>query len=161
MEYRVGYGYDLHRFVEGKEMLLGGVKVTSPRGFLGHSDGDVLLHALSDALLGAAGLGDIGEHFPDTDPRYRDAASLDITRHLHSIVTDLGFRVLNADITVVMEEPRLHPYKERIRRSIADLLAVDIERVNLKAKTKERLDAVGEGKAAEAMAVVLIAREEA
>jgi len=160
MDIRVGHGYDIHRFVEGRELVLGGVKVTYPRGFDAHSDGDVILHALSDALLGAAGLGDIGEHFPDTDPRYRNAASMDIARHLHRIVLDRGFRVLNADVTIVMEEPRLHPYKERIRRSLAELLEVDVERVNLKAKTKERLDAVGQGKAAEATATVLIAREE-
>jgi 2-C-methyl-D-erythritol 2,4-cyclodiphosphate synthase len=160
MEYRVGYGYDLHRFVEGKDMLLGGVKVTSPRGFLGHSDGDILLHALSDALLGAAGLGDIGEHFPDTDPRFQGADSRKLAEHLVKIVLDRGWNVVNADMTVVMQEPKLHAYKERIRRSIAELFSVEPERVNVKAKTKEGLDAVGENRAAEAHAVVMIAREE-
>ena len=159
MEFRVGYGYDIHQFTEGKEMMLGGVRITSPRGFLGHSDGDVLLHALADALLGAAGLGDIGEHFPDTDPRFRDAASTDLTTHLLEIVTDQGWGVVNTDMTVVMQEPKLHAYKERIRQSVAGLLGVEADRVNVKAKTKEGLDAVGENRAAEAHAIVLISRE--
>ncbi|MEN8150032.1 MAG: 2-C-methyl-D-erythritol 2,4-cyclodiphosphate synthase [Planctomycetota bacterium] len=158
MEFRVGYGYDIHQFAEGKEMMLGGVKVTSPRGFLAHSDGDVLLHALCDALLGAAGLGDIGEHFPDSDPRFRGAASAELTTHLVGIVTGQGWRVSNADLTVVIQEPKMHPYKERIRQRVAELLGVDGSRVNVKAKTKEWLDAVGENRAAEAHAVVLIER---
>jgi len=161
METRVGYGYDVHRFREGKEMMLGGVKVTAPRGFHGHSDGDVLLHAVCDALLGAAGLGDIGEHFPDTDPRFREADSATLTEHLVGIVTGQGWRVANLDLTVVIQEPKLHPYKEQIRRRVAELLGVDGSRVNVKAKTKEGLDAVGENRAAEAHAVVLIEREEA
>ena len=160
MDYRVGYGYDVHRFTDGKQMLLGGVKVTSPRGFLGHSDGDVLLHALSDALLGAAGLGDIGEHFPDTDPRYQGADSRKLAEHLVGIVRDRGWTVVNADVTIVIQEPKLHPYKERIRRKVAELLGVEADRVNVKAKTKEGLDAVGENRGAEAHAVVMIAREE-
>jgi 2-C-methyl-D-erythritol 2,4-cyclodiphosphate synthase len=160
MEYRIGQGYDIHRFTEGKEMMLGGVKITSPRGFLGHSDGDVLLHALSDAVIGAAGLGDIGEHFPDTDPRFKNAPGVDLTTHLLTIVRDRGWTVVNTDLTVVMEEPKLHPYKERIRRKVAEILEVPPERVNLKAKTNEGMGPVGEGRAAQAFAVVLLSREE-
>jgi 2-C-methyl-D-erythritol 2,4-cyclodiphosphate synthase len=140
-------------------MLLGGVRITSSRGFLGHSDGDVLLHALADALLGAAGLGDIGEHFPDTDARWRGASSRRLLEHLMKIVADRGFSVVNADMTIVTEEPKLHPYKERIRRSVAELIQVATDRINVKAKTKEGLDAVGEGLAAEAHVVVMIARD--
>jgi 2-C-methyl-D-erythritol 2,4-cyclodiphosphate synthase len=120
----------------------------------------VLLHALADAMLGAAGLGDIGEHFPDTDPRYQGADSMELAGHLVEIVTDRGWNVVNADMTIVIQQPKLHAYKERIRRSVADLLRVEPDRVNVKAKTKEGLDSVGENRAAEAHAVVMIAREE-
>lgn len=160
MDVRVGYGFDIHRFVEGKPLRLGGIDVDHERGFEGHSDGDILLHALADALLGAAGLGDIGEHFPDTDPRFEGAASSELAAHLVRIVTDRGWTIGNADLTVVMEKPRLTPMKERIRRNVAALLGLDERRVNLKAKTHEGLDAVGKGEAAEAHVVVLLTREE-
>ena len=157
---RVGYGYDIHRLVRGRRLVLGGVEVESEVGPDGHSDADVVLHAISDAMLGAAGLGDIGEHFPDTDPRFRDADSGALAEHLVAIVTDRGFRVVNADFTIVTELPKLHAYKEKIRRNVARLLRVDETRVNIKAKTREGLDAVGEGRAMEAHAVVLISRED-
>lgn len=160
MDVRVGYGFDIHRFVEGKPLRLGGIDVAYERGFEGHSDGDILLHALADALLGAAGLGDIGEHFPDTDPRFAGAASSELAAHLVRIVTERGWTIGNADLTVVMEKPRLTPLKERIRRNVAALLGIDERRVNLKAKTHEGLDAVGKGEAAEAHVVVLLTREE-
>ncbi len=159
-ERRVGYGYDIHRFAAGRRLRLGGVEIPGEEGLAGHSDADLLLHALADALLGAAGLGDIGEHFPDTDPRFRDAESTEMTRHLVGIVRDRGWSVVNADLTLVAERPRLTPYKERIRRAVADLLGVDETRVNVKAKTKEKLGPVGEGRAMEAHVVVLIEREE-
>ena len=157
---RVGYGYDIHRFKEGRPLRLGGIGLKSDRGFEGHSDGDVLLHALADALLGAAGMGDVGEHFPDTDPRFKDAPSTELAAHIARIVADAGFAVANADLTVVMEKPRLTPVKEQIRRNVAVLLGVDESRVNVKAKTTEGLDAVGQGIAAEAHVVVLLTREE-
>ena len=158
---RVGYGYDVHKIGMGRTLMLGGVEIEGADGLVGHSDADVLLHALSDALVGAAGLGDIGEHFPDTDARFKDEASSAIARHLMGVVADRGFSVVNADVTVVTEEPPLHPYTERIRTRIAEILRVRSERVNVKAKTKEGLDAVGEGRAMEAHAVVLLMREEA
>ena len=160
-ETRVGYGYDVHKIGAGKPLMLGGVEIEGEEGLVGHSDADVLLHALSDALLGAAGLGDIGEHFPSSDPRFRGADSAEMARHLMGIVTDRGYRVANADVTIVTQAPPLHAYKERIRGSIAGILLVEPERVNVKAKTKEGLDAVGEGRAMEAHAVVLITGEDA
>lgn len=158
-EHRVGYGYDVHRFAAGRTLRLGGLDVAGEVGFAGHSDGDVLLHALADALLGAAGLGDVGEHFPDTDPRFKDAPSSDLAAHIVRIVSAQGWRVENADVTVVMEKPRLTPLKEALRRNLAALLSVDERRVNVKAKTAEGLGPVGEGLAAEAHVVVLVSRE--
>ena len=158
-EMRVGHGYDIHRREADRPLMLGGVRVAETGGLAGHSDADVLLHAVADGLLGAAGLGDIGEHFPDTDPRFKDADSRKLTEHLMKIVTDRGFQVVNIDVTVIAESPRLTPVKERIRRSLAELLGVGPERVNVKAKTKEGLGAVGEGRAIEAHAAVLLERE--
>ena len=155
---RVGHGYDVHRVAVDRPLLLGGLEVPGGPGLSGHSDADVLLHALVDALLGAAGLGDIGEHFPDTDPRYRGASSAELARQVVGLVAGRGYGVVNADLTVVAERPRLGPVKGRIRRSVAEILGVDPERVNVKAKSGEGLGPVGEGLAMEAHAVVLIAR---
>jgi len=157
---RVGYGYDIHRVAPGRALFLGGVEIDSAVGLEGHSDADVLLHALTDALLGAAGRGDIGEHFPDTDPRWEGASSADLLGRVVEVVRADGFALVNADLTVVAEAPRLGPLKARIRGRVAEILGVTADRVNVKAKTQEGLDAVGEGRAMEAHAVVLIAKEE-
>jgi 2-C-methyl-D-erythritol 2,4-cyclodiphosphate synthase len=158
IETRVGQGWDLHRLVPGRKFVLGGVEVPSPRGPRGHSDADPLLHALADAVLGAAGLGDLGDHFPPADPKWKDADSRDLLRRAVEAARAAGWAVGNADATVVLEEPRLAPFKAAIRRSVAAALGVPEEAVNVKAKTAEGLGPVGAGEAVEARAVVLLAR---
>ena len=153
---RVGHGWDVHRLVPGRALMIGGVKLPSDRGGLGHSDADAALHALTDAVLGAAGLGDIGQHFPDTDPRFKDAPSATFLAEAVKLAAQRGFTVANVDLTVVIEAPRLSPYRDAIRLSIAAALGVPPERVNVKAKTAEGLGPVGEGVAMEAHAVVLL-----
>lgn len=153
---RIGHGYDLHRLVEGRALMLGGVQLDSPRGLLGHSDGDVVLHAVCDALLGAMGLGDIGQHFPDTDERFRGAASSALLRHVAALMRNEGWRVVNLDVTICAEQPRLAPHRLAMRSRIADLLGIDVAQVSVKAKTNEGVDAVGRGEALAATAVVLV-----
>jgi 2-C-methyl-D-erythritol 4-phosphate cytidylyltransferase / 2-C-methyl-D-erythritol 2,4-cyclodiphosphate synthase len=152
--FRVGQGWDLHRLVPGRALMLGGVAVPSGLGEDAHSDGDVLLHAIIDAMLGAAALGDIGTHFPPTDELWRGADSGGLARRVAALVRDAGWEVGNLDCTVVLEEPRLGPYKEPMRASIAACLGISPNAVSVKAKTKEGVDAVGEGRAVEALAVV-------
>lgn len=153
---RVGLGYDIHRLVPDRPLRLGGVEIPHPLGLLGHSDGDALLHAVCDALLGAAGLGDIGEHFPDSDPALRGADSARLLAHTLEKVRAAGFAPANLDATIVAEQPRLGPHKPAIRRRLAELLAIPIASVNVKAKTNEGLDALGQGLAIAAIAIVLI-----
>ncbi len=153
---RVGQGFDLHALVPGRRLLLGGVPIEYERGLLGHSDADVLLHAVTDALLGAAGLGDIGRIFPDSDPAYRDADSRALLSEVVQRVQQQGWRVANLDCTIIAERPRIAPHVAAIQRSIAQLLGVDIARVNVKGKTTERLGAIGRGEAIAASAVVLL-----
>jgi 2-C-methyl-D-erythritol 2,4-cyclodiphosphate synthase len=157
-ERRVGQGWDVHAFEAGRPLVLGGVRIEHDRGLAGHSDADALLHAVTDAVLGASGRGDIGEHFPDTDPRWKGASSRDLLRHVMDLVSGDGWRVVNADCTVVAQEPRLSPVKASIRDSLAGLLRVTADRVNVKAKTAERLGPVGRGEGIEAQAVVLLER---
>ncbi len=157
-EMRVGQGWDVHAFADGRPLVLGGVTIDHDRGLAGHSDADVLLHALTDALLGAAGLGDIGEHFPDTAPEWKDADSADLLRQVVLLVTAEGYKVVNADCTIIAQAPRLSPKKAWIRESIAKLLGTHLDRVNVKAKTSERLGPVGRLEAIEAQAVVLLER---
>lgn len=159
MEFRVGLGQDCHRLAHGRPLILGGVRIDHDRGLLGHSDADVLLHAITDALFGAAGLGDIGELFPDTDPRYRDADSGELLRTALAGVRERGWQVVNVDCTVAAQRPKLSPYKPAIRGRIADLLGVSIEAVNVKAKTGELVGPVGREEAVTAEAVVLLMRE--
>ena len=142
---RIGHGYDVHRLVECRDLILGGVKIPYELGLLGHSDADVLLHAVSDALLGAAGLGDIGKHFPDTDPQYKGADSLRLLEIVGDKVTRAGYRVSNVDVTMIAQAPKLRPYIEEMERNIAAALCVDVSRVNVKATTEERLGFTGEG----------------
>jgi 2-C-methyl-D-erythritol 4-phosphate cytidylyltransferase/2-C-methyl-D-erythritol 2,4-cyclodiphosphate synthase len=153
---RVGTGYDLHRLVEGRPLVLGGVTVPAGRGALGHSDADVVCHAATDALLGAACLGDIGGHFPDTDPRWTDASSLELLRESVALVREAGYRVVNVDVVVVLERPKIAPYLSRIRASLAEVLGVSVDNVSVKGKTNEGVDAVGRGEAIAAHAVALL-----
>ncbi len=153
---RVGIGWDLHRMVPGRKFLLGGVAIPHSRGPLGHSDADPLLHAVADAVLGAAGLGDLGEHFPQADPQWKDADSRVILAKALEAAWARGLRPENADCIVVLEEPRLGPYKASIRKSMAEILGLPESAVNVKAKTAEGLGPVGAGEAVEAHAVVLL-----
>jgi len=153
---RAGTGYDLHRLVEGRALILGGIAIPSERGALGYSDADVVCHAVTDAILGAAALGDIGRHFPDSDPRWKDARSLDLLRQTVSMATDSGFEVGNVDVTVMLESPKLADHIDQIRRSLATVLGIDPERVSVKAKTNEGVDAIGRGEAIAAQAIALL-----
>lgn len=153
---RIGHGYDLHRLVEGRALMLGGVRIDSARGLLGHSDGDVVLHAICDAILGAMGIGDIGQHFPDTDERFRGIASSELLRHVAGLMRDEGWKIGNLDVTICAEEPRLAPHRLAMRSRIAELLDVPLTRVSIKAKTNEGVDAIGRGEAIAATAVVLL-----
>ncbi len=155
---RVGSGHDTHRLADGRPLVLGGVRIDHPRGLAGHSDADVVLHAVTDALLGAAALGDIGEMFPDTDPTYRDADSAMFVRAALAKLTELGWRVVNVDVTVFAEAPKLGPVKVAIRTSLADLLDVKIDVVSVKAKTGEQVGHIGRGEAIGCHTVVLIER---
>jgi 2-C-methyl-D-erythritol 2,4-cyclodiphosphate synthase len=153
---RTGIGWDSHRLVEGRQLILGGVELEHDRGLLGHSDADVLAHAVIDALLGAAGLDDIGAHFPDTDERFKDADSMGLLRTVVTFLTVEGFAVEHVDTTVVMERPRLAPHRDAIRASLAAGLDVDVARVNVKASTGEGLGFVGRGEGVAALAVATL-----
>jgi 2-C-methyl-D-erythritol 2,4-cyclodiphosphate synthase len=156
--FRIGIGHDTHRLVEGRPLVLGGVRVESERGAEGHSDADALAHALTDAVLGAMCEGDIGVHFPERDPRWKDADSLQLLARVMWLASERGYRVVNADATVHIERPRLRPYVEEMREKLADVLGVEIGCVSVKAKSGEGLDAVGEWNAVTAQAVVLLER---
>jgi 2-C-methyl-D-erythritol 4-phosphate cytidylyltransferase/2-C-methyl-D-erythritol 2,4-cyclodiphosphate synthase len=153
---RIGTGYDLHRLVEGRPLVLGGVRVPSPFGALGHSDADVVCHAATDAILGAAALGDIGRHFPDTEPAWKDASSIDLLRRAAAMARDAGFAVVNLDVVVVLERPKIAPLLERIREGVAGAIGVAVDRVSVKGKTNEGVDAIGRGEAIAAHAVALL-----
>ena len=155
---RVGEGWDVHALVPGRELVIGGVHIPHTLGLLGHSDADVLLHAITDALLGAAGLGDIGSHFPDTDPRFQGADSAVLLASAAGQIRQAGWQILNVDSTVVAQAPRLAPYREAMRQSIAKALDITPEQVNVKAKTAEKLGPVGQQQSIEARAVVLLNR---
>ena len=153
---RIGHGYDVHRLVEGRNLILGGVDVPYEKGLLGHSDADVLLHAISDAILGAIGEGDIGRHFPDTDPRYKGADSLMLLAHVMKLAEDKGFRLGNLDATIVAQRPKLAPHIPLMRQNIAGVLSAEIDRVNVKATTTEELGFAGRGEGIAAYAVALM-----
>ena len=159
MDFRIGEGWDIHALVDGRKLVLGGVQIPYAKGLLGHSDADALLHAITDALLGAAALGDIGTHFPDTDPRFQGADSALLLAEAAAQVRALGFGIANLDCTVVAQAPRLAPHMAAMRARIAQVLALEPGRVNVKAKTAEKMGPVGQGLAIEARAVVLIRRE--
>ena len=153
---RIGHGYDVHKLVEGRDLILGGVKIEHTLGLLGHSDADVLLHAVSDALLGAAGLGDIGKHFPDTDPQYKGADSLKLLEIVAQRVQEAGYRVSNIDVTMIAQRPKLRPHIEQMEKNIAAAVGVDVSRINVKATTEEKLGFTGteEGMACHAVCLL-------
>lgn len=155
---RIGHGFDVHRFGEGDHLMIGGVAVPFDHGFVAHSDGDVLLHAISDALLGACALGDIGRHFPDTDPAWAGADSRGLLRHVLSLVREAGYRVGNVDATVIAQAPKLAPHISAMRERIAEDLELALDAVNVKATTSERLGFTGRGEGIAAEAVVLLTR---
>ncbi len=153
---RAGVGYDLHRLVEGRPLVVAGVAIPAERGALGHSDADVVCHAVTDAILGAAALGDIGRHFPDSDARWKDASSIDLLRRAAALAGDHGYEVGNVDVTVILERPKIAEHVEAMRRQLAAALGIDVERVSMKGKTNEGMDAVGRGEAIAAHAIALI-----
>ncbi len=153
---RAGQGWDVHRIVTGRALILGGVTIPAEFGLEGHSDADVLAHAITDALLGAAALGDIGMHFPDSDPRWKGADSLMFLRHARDLVAQKGYRIVNVDSTVILERPKLKDFRIAIREKLALTLGLDVEAVSVKFKTAEKVGPVGEGKSAEAQAIVMI-----
>ena len=153
---RIGLGYDLHRLKRGRRFLLGGVEIPFKKGELGHSDGDVLAHAVCDAILGASAMGDIGEFFPPSDPAWKDADSMDILRNAYARVKQQGWRLVNLDCVVICEKPRVLPFRELIRESLGNALEVSSDRVFLKGKTAEGLGALGRGRAVEALVMCLL-----
>ena len=153
---RIGHGYDVHRLVEGRDLILGGVKIPYEKGLLGHSDADVLLHAVSDALLGAAGLGDIGRHFPDTDPKYKGADSLELLRQVYRKILEKGYRVGNIDVTMIAQRPKLKDYIPQMQANIAAAVGTTPDRVNVKATTEEKLGFTGTGEGMSCHAVCLL-----
>jgi 2-C-methyl-D-erythritol 2,4-cyclodiphosphate synthase len=156
---RTGLGYDCHQFADGRRLVIGGVVVPHERGLLGHSDADVLTHAIIDALLGAAALGDIGEHFPDTDERYRDADSIALLRAAMALLAEAGFSVVNVDATVVIERPKLAPVREQIRTTLADALGVGVDAVSVKATRGEGMGFIGREEGAAALAVATVVHQ--
>ena len=156
MNIRVGHGFDVHAFAEGRDLILGGVRIAHEHGLLGHSDADVLLHALCDALLGAAGLGDIGRHFPDSDPRYAGIDSRELLRHVAGLLKDQGWRVGNTDATLIAQAPRMAPHIPAMQANIAADLGITVQAVNVKATTTEKLGFPGRGEGIAAQAVVLL-----
>lgn len=157
---RIGHGYDVHRLVEGRKLILGGVDVPYAKGLLGHSDADVLLHAISDAILGAIGEGDIGKHFPDTDPAYKGADSIKLLRHVMDLAEAKGYRIGNVDATVVAQRPKLAPFIPQMRSNIARALSTEEDRVNVKATTTEELGFAGRGEGIAAYSVALLEKKE-
>jgi 2-C-methyl-D-erythritol 2,4-cyclodiphosphate synthase len=155
---RIGHGYDVHRLVEGRELILGGVNIPYEKGLLGHSDADVLTHAVMDALLGAAALGDIGKHFPDTDPAYKGADSLKLAEHVAALLANQGYRIGNVDATVIAQAPKLAPHIPLMKQNLARALGCDADQINVKATTEEHLGFTGEGLGIAAHAVCLIER---
>ena len=153
---RIGHGYDVHKLVPDRDLILGGVKIDYELGLLGHSDADVLLHAVSDALLGAAGMGDIGKHFPDTDPKYKGADSLELLRIVGEKVRAAGYRVSNVDVTMIAQRPKLRSYIEAMESNIASALGIGADRINVKATTEEKLGFTGEGLGMACHAVCLL-----
>jgi 2-C-methyl-D-erythritol 2,4-cyclodiphosphate synthase len=159
MDIRTGLGWDNHRIKAGRPLILGGVSIESEFGLEGHSDADVLSHAITDAILGAIAAGDIGMHFPDTDPRWKGSDSMAFLRHAVSLAQQAGYRVATIDSTIILERPKLKDYRERIRESVAAAMSIEVSRVSVKFKTSEKVGPVGEGRSAEAQAIVTLISE--
>lgn len=153
---RIGHGYDVHRLVEGRDLILGGMRVAYEKGLDGHSDADVLVHAVMDALLGAAGLGDIGKLFPDNDPQYKGISSMKLLKVVRQRIEEKGYRVSNIDVTMIAQQPKLRPYISQMEMNIAVMLGIDADRVNIKATTEERLGFTGDGSGMACHAVCLL-----
>ena len=153
---RIGHGYDVHRLVEGRTLILGGVNIPYEKGLLGHSDADVLVHAIMDALLGAAALGDIGNHFPDSDESYKNADSIELMRKVIDLISEKGYEIENIDSTIIAQSPKLAPYIPKMRQIIADALGIDLSQVSVKATTEEKLGFTGSGEGIAAQAIALI-----
>lgn len=158
MSFRIGLGYDVHRFQKGRKLILGGIEIPFEKGLQGHSDADVLLHAITDAILGAAALGDIGQHFPDTDPAFRNADSTKLLQESYSLAQDEGYVIENIDSTVITEKPRLHPFIPKIRKHISEALKCDVSQVSVKATTNEKMGFVGREEGIAVHAVLLLKR---
>jgi 2-C-methyl-D-erythritol 2,4-cyclodiphosphate synthase len=156
---RIGMGYDVHRLVENRKLIIGGVEIPYEKGLLGHSDADVLLHAIMDALLGAAALGDIGKHFPDHDPAYAGADSLELTRQVGKLLEEQGYQVGNIDATIIVQKPKMAPYREQMRQNIAAALGISLDQISIKATTEEGLGFTGTGEGISAQAVALIEKK--
>ena len=156
LNFRIGTGYDIHRLEENRDLIIGGIKIPYEKGLLGHSDADVLVHAIIDALLGACGMPDIGTLFPDTDEKYKDADSLELLKKVYSMLKAKGYSINNLDTNIIAQAPKMMPYIPEMKKVLSSTLELDINDISIKAKTKEKLDAVGEKKAIEANAVVLI-----
>ena len=157
---RVGMGYDVHRLVEDRKLIIGGVEIPYEKGLLGHSDADVLLHAIMDALLGAAALGDIGKHFPDNDDRYKGISSLELLRQVGKLLDEKNYVIENIDATIIAQKPKMRPYIDEMRKNIADTLKLDIDRVNVKATTEEGLGFTGSGEGISSQAITLLTEVE-
>lgn len=153
---RIGMGYDVHRLVEGRDLIVGGVKIEYEKGLLGHSDADVLLHAIMDALLGAAALGDIGKHFPDTDPKYKGISSIKLLEHVGNLLSENNFFIGNIDATIIAQAPKFRPYIDMMNENIARALNIDIDQVNVKATTEEGLGFTGSGKGISSQAICIL-----
>ncbi len=153
---KIGQGYDIHKLVRKRNLIIGGVQIPYEKGLLGHSDADVLIHAIIDSIFGAAALGDIGEHFPDSDTKYKDVDSLKLLKYTGEILKEKGYKIINIDTTIICEKPKLLPYKEKMKENISKTLSISPDFVSIKAKTKEGLDSTGKNEAIEAFSAVLI-----
>ena len=154
--YRIGTGYDIHKLTTGRDLIIGGVKITHEKGLLGHSDADVLIHAIIDSLLGALALSDIGTLFPDTDPLYKDADSAELLVHVFKLVKQKGYEIVNLDSNIIAQQPKMMPYIPKMKKVLCDILEIDNNQLSIKAKTKEKMDAAGQELAIEAYASVLL-----
>lgn len=157
--YRIGLGYDIHKLVEGRELIIGGVKITHEKGLLGHSDADVLIHAIIDGMLGALALDDIGTIFPDTDPKYKDIDSTVLLKHVYDLIKSKGYSIVNIDSNIIAQAPKMMPYIPKMKTRLCEMLGIENHQLSIKAKTKENLDSVGQKLAIEANAVVLLEKK--
>lgn len=157
--YRIGLGYDIHKLEDNRDLIVGGIKIPYEKGLLGHSDADVLIHAIIDAMFGALALGDIGTHFPDTDNEYKDVSSVLLLKRALQLIQDEGYTINNIDCNIIAQEPKMKPYIPKMREKLAKVLMIDVNLISIKAKTNEKMDAVGEKRAIEAQAVVMLRKE--